>query len=276
MNTSVTHPLIAVFTDLDGSLLDHADYSFDAARPALARMREQGIPLVFATSKTRAEVEALHEQMGLHEPFIVENGAALFFPDDYRELRIDAGFRQPPYTVVQLGASYGKIRRFVYATRGQVVIRGFGDMSVAEVADVTGLPVAQAALARRREFTEPFLPQPGTDMDAFGKLAAAHGLQITRGGRFHHLIGIRQDKGAAVRIAAGIFSKNAGAPVTTIGLGDSANDLPMLACVDIPVVIPRPDGSLLNIDRPGVRTAPAPGSAGWAAALLPILKEFQR
>lgn len=272
MKTPHPFPNIAVFTDLDGSLLDHADYAFDAARPALTRIRDRGIPLVFTTSKTRAEVEHLQRQMGLSEPFIVENGAAVFFPDPYRALRVDVGFRQAPYTLIQLGASYGKIRRFIYATRDQFRIRGFGDMSAPEIAELTGLSPVQAGLARQREFTEPFLPEPDTDIAALEKIAAARGLQITRGGRFHHLIGIRQDKGTAVRIAAGIFSKNAGAPVITIGIGDSANDLSLLASVDIPVVIPRPDGAVLDIGRPEVRTASVPGSAGWNAVMLDLLE----
>lgn len=274
MNTDHRFPRIAVFTDLDGSLLDHADYSFEAARPALARICERGIPLIFATSKTRVEVEQIQHRMGLREPFIAENGAALFFPDDYRSLRIDAGFRQPPYTVIQLGATYAEIRRFIYATRHQFRIRGLGDMSVAEVAELTRLSASQAALARQREFTEPFVPEPQTDLVAFEKLAAAHGLQVTQGGRFYHLIGIRQDKGAAVQIAAGVLSKNAGARITTIGIGDSANDLSMLAWVDIPLVIPRLNGTPLSIGRTEVRIAPAPGSEGWNAAVLEILEEL--
>ena len=274
MNSPRTFPHIAVFTDLDGSLLDHANYSYAAARPALARISREGIPLVFTTSKTRAEVEHLQRQMGLREPFIVENGAALFFPDDDRLLRIDIGFRHAPYTVIQLGTTYAKIRRFNNATRDQFRIRGFGDMSVREIAELTGLSPAQANLAQQREFTEPFLPAPDTDIAALEKMAAARGLQITRGGRFHHLIGRRQDKGAAVKIAAGIYSKNAGAPITTIGIGDSANDRSLLASVDIPVVIPRPDGTLLDIGRSEAYTAPAPGSTGWNAAVLDILEEL--
>ena len=220
LNASSKFPRVVVFTDLDASLLDHADYSFQDALPALDLIRARNVPLVFTTSKTRAEVERLQAVMRIREPFIVENGAALFFPDNYRQLRIDSGFRQPPYTVIQLGASYAEIRRFVYACRDQFRIRGFGDMGLAQVAELTGLAPDQARLAKRREFTEPFLPEKGTDIAAFEKIAAARGFSITRGGRFYHLIGIRQDKGAAVRLAAGVFSKNAEAPVTTIGIGD--------------------------------------------------------
>lgn len=275
MARSNTPARVVVFTDLDGSLLDHADYSFQRARPALALLRRRGIPVVFTTSKTRAEAEHLQARMGLRDPFIVENGAALFFPDGGGPLRIDSGFRQPPYTVIQLGASYGEIRRFVYSFREQFPIRGFGDMSLAQVVGLTGLAPDQAALAKQREFTEPFLPEDGTDMAAFEKTAAARGLKITRGGRFCHLIGIRQDKGAAVRVAAEIFSKNAGASVTTVGIGDGFNDIPMLQSVDIPAVIPRPDGTCLDLDLPGRRTAPHPGSAGWNAVVVGILETLK-
>ncbi|MFO7707689.1 MAG: HAD-IIB family hydrolase [Desulfobacterales bacterium] len=274
MNASSEFPRVVVFTDLDASLLDHTDYSFQKALPALDLIRRRNIPLVFATSKTRAEVERLQRIMGIREPFIVENGAALFFPDDYRRLRIDSGFRQPPYTVIQLGASYAEIRRFVYSFRDQFRIRGFGDMSLAQMAELTGLAPDQARLARQREFTEPFLPEKGTDIVAFEKIAAARGFSITRGGRFYHLIGIRQDKGAAVRLAAGVFSKNAGAPVATIGIGDSTNDISMLQCVTIPVVIPRTDGTHLELDLPGLRKAARPGSAGWNEAVVELLEQL--
>ncbi len=266
---------MVVFTDLDASLLDHADYSFQNALPALNLIRERKIPLVFATSKTRAEVERLQEVMGIREPFIVENGAALFFPDDYRDLRIDSGFRQPPYTVIQLGASYGEIRRFVYSCRDQFRIRGFGDISLSQMAELTGLAPDQAVLAKQREFTEPFLPGRDTDIAALEKIAAARGFKITRGGRFYHLIGIRQDKGSAVKLAAGIFSKNANAPVTTIGIGDSANDISMLESVTIPVIIPRTDGLCLDLDLPGLRKAPHPGSAGWNEVVVGLLKQLR-
>jgi len=71
---------ILVFTDLDGSLLNHDDYSFEEARPALDRLRKAKIPLIFVTSKTCREVEPLQNRLGLREPFIVENGGGIFVP----------------------------------------------------------------------------------------------------------------------------------------------------------------------------------------------------
>ena len=39
-------PFAVIVSDLDGTLLNSGDYSFDEARPALAILRERGIPVV--------------------------------------------------------------------------------------------------------------------------------------------------------------------------------------------------------------------------------------
>ena len=65
---------LVIFSDLDGSLLNHSDYSYSEARPALERVIRNQVPLIFVTSKTRPEVEVLHREMQIEEPFVVENG----------------------------------------------------------------------------------------------------------------------------------------------------------------------------------------------------------
>ena len=69
-----------MFSDLDGSLLDHYSYSFDAALPAVNALEELDIPLILVSSKTRAEILAVREQLANRHPFIVENGADVFVP----------------------------------------------------------------------------------------------------------------------------------------------------------------------------------------------------
>ena len=44
-----------IFTDLDGSMLDAETYSFQAARPALQKLKKKQVPIILCTSKTRAE-----------------------------------------------------------------------------------------------------------------------------------------------------------------------------------------------------------------------------
>jgi len=262
---------LAVFTDLDGTLLDHDSYSFEDARPALERIRERRIPLVFTTSKTRPEVERLQAVIGIREPFIVENGAAIFFPDDYRGWRIEEGFHQPPYRVIRLGADYAEVRRFVGKVKRRFSIHGFGDLSVEDIARLTGLPTRLAAEARQREFTEPFVIDDDTRVPDLERMAEAAGLQVTRGGRFHHLMGPGQDKGLAVRGAASVLRRNLHQRLVTVGLGDSTNDRPMLESVDIPILIPRMDGSYEDLDLPNIRRAVRPGGRGWNDMVLGVL-----
>ena len=262
-----------IFTDLDGSLLDHEDYSFAAATQSLDRIKRSGIPLIMTTSKTRREVELLQREIGIREPFIVENGGGIFFPPGYRGLPIEHGGPRDGYTVVTLGTTYPRVRAFLERARVRFDLRGFGDMEVAEIAARTGLSAERAALAKEREFTEPFLMERPEEIEALSAFATADGFKVTRGGRFFHLTGGEQDKGKAVRTAYEIISRGSGALPTSIGIGDSENDLAMLAAVDIPVLIPRPGKGPLDMNLPGLIRAVRTGAGGWNDAVLRILDE---
>lgn len=267
---------IVIFTDLDGSLLNHDDYSFEEARSSLARIKRIGLPLIFTTSKTRTEVELLQEEMKIGEPFIVENGAAIYFPLGYRGWDKKIGTVMPPYHLIQLGKPYFEIRRFLERVRIPFGIRGFGDLTVREIAELAGMPEEKAKLAKEREFTEPFLIDKDGEIDRLQDLALKEDIKITKGGRFYHCIGAHQDKGEAVKITKHIFRQCTEGDVVFIGIGDSANDLPMLENVDIPVLIPHPDGSYEKTDLAKLKRAVNPGSKGWNEAVERILDDFER
>lgn len=267
---------LVVFTDLDGSLLDHETYSFQASRPVLETIEKRQIPLIFATSKTRPEVEQLQLDMGIAEPFIVENGAAVYFPDGYGGFKIHKGYRRSPYTVIRLGAEFCEIRKFVESVKERFKIRGFGDMSPEEIGSLAGLTIAQAVMAKRREFTEPFIMEDISAIPALENEAKARGFKITRGGRFFHFIGEGQDKGRAVKIVIQIISESINDKVISIGIGDSANDISMLRSVDIPVLIPHPDGSFENLEMKNMLRAAQPGSKGWNLIVMDIISRIYK
>ncbi len=262
---------IIIFTDLDGSLLDHDGYSYVGALPALEIIREQAIPLVFVTSKTRVEVERLHEEMGIQEPFIAENGGGIFFPRGYGGFRIPTAIEQGPFALILLGRPYAEIRRFLESVKEHYGLRGSGDMSLEEIVSITGLTTEKTRLAKEREFTEPFLMADQETLDTLREEARAAGLKITRGGRFFHLIGIEQDKGKAVKHALKIFQDNFGKELLSVGIGDRPNDFPMLSAVDIPVLMPHPDGRYEDFTLPKLLKAACPGSRGWNEAVTGIL-----
>ena len=267
-----------VVTDLDGTLLDEDTYDFAPARPALAALAHRGIPLVLCSSKTRAEMEPLATKLGLATPLVVENGGALVFPADTLPTPPPGAWRDGDRVVVPLGVARADLVAALpeVAAEAGVTVRGFATMSADEVAVLTGLGPASAERALRREWDEPFFvegdePTPPERLERLAEAARKRGLQITRGGRLHHLTG-PVDKGEALRALLHLLPL---APLgQTVGLGDSANDLSMLQAVDRPVVMPGKEGEVepaLAGALPGGERGPAPGPAGWAAAVLAVL-----
>ena len=265
---------VVIFTDLDASLLDHFGYGFSGAAPALRQIKARRIPLIAVTSKCRGEVDAIRTQLGINDPFIVENGAALFLPKGYRELTLEGAVEQENEMVVRWGVPYQKIRFALAEAQKHFPVRGFGDMAVTEIAELTGLPLEKAAMARQRDFSEPFVLEVPSLLGEMETWAAGLDLRIVRGGRFFHLIGAGQDKGRAVRYLTDAFRKTLNEPLVTIGIGDSPNDEPMLAAVDVRVLIPHDDGTVIDMQLPGLIIGSAPGSRGWNEVVLHILNRI--
>src|SRR4029079_3591646 len=144
---------LIVFTDLDGSLLDGTTYSYKAATPALTALRELGIPLVLVSSKTRAEMEPLRRRLAHSDPFIVENGVAVFIPHGLFDFPLERMRTRSPYQVIELGLPYHMLREVLKQIEDAVEtpLQGFGDLSVESIMQVTGLPYADALLATKRE-----------------------------------------------------------------------------------------------------------------------------
>ncbi|HEX9019665.1 MAG TPA: HAD-IIB family hydrolase [Nitrospirota bacterium] len=259
-----------IFTDLDGSLLHPATYSFNEALPALKLIREGNIPLVLCSSKTRAEIEVYRQRLENTDPFIVENGGAIFVPRGYFAFLKDNALHDG-YSVFVFGMPYEEIRKEFVRLRESlhIPVKGFGDMAVDEIAALTGLPHEEAALARKREFGEPFIFEQGVD-GRFLKAAETRGLHWTQG-RFHCLMG-KHDKGKAVRRLSEWYQRKHG-KLITIGIGDGFNDLPLLKEVDHPVLIRKEDGNYdPRIDIPGLIKADGIGPRGWNESILELLQ----
>jgi mannosyl-3-phosphoglycerate phosphatase len=260
-----------VFTDLDGTLIDSKSYSFVAAQPALERLRQLEIPLVFVTSKTRSEVEMWRNRLRNAHPFIVENGGAIFVPSHYFSFPLHFFERRSPYEVLQLGDSYESLVAVlgIASQQTQCRIREFYDMTAEEVSACCELPLDQAVLAKQREFDEPFeILEHGGKEDLL-KAIELSGKQWTQGGRFFHITGAN-DKARAVRLLCELY-RTAYSDIITIGLGDGVNDLPFLSIMDIPVLITSPGFGLSRSRFPHANANPELGPAGWNQAILELV-----
>jgi mannosyl-3-phosphoglycerate phosphatase len=265
---------LLIVTDLDGCLLDDETQSFEAARPALAALAEARCPLVLCSAKTRAEMTLITREIGLTDPFIVENGGALVFPAGSFEGELPGAQERDGCRVLPFGPerqdlidALGEI-----AAEAGVRVRGFAAMTGPELEQFTGLAGETALLALRREHDEPFLLEDESRLEAFAQAASRRGLKVSHGGRFYHLTG-RSDKGVALQMLMALYQR-AGRHFSSAGLGDAATDLPLLRAVDRPILVPRRDGSvdpILASSLPTAECAPGPGPAGWNAAVMTLL-----
>lgn len=263
--------MVVVFTDLDGTLLDHRSYDFTAARPALERLRRLRVPLIYCTSKTRAETEYWRATTANLDPFVTENGGAVYIPQGYFPFQVPGGVERDGYQVVELGRPYPALVAALAQAEvaSGCTVRPFHRIKAEEIAALSGLTLEQAELAKRREFDEPFeilAPERGS---ALLKEIEGLGFRWTRGGRFHHITG-GNDKAAAVRFLIQLFQK-LDPHVRTIALGDSLNDAGMLSAVDEPVIMPSPHAAWLLELMSRARLAPDAGPKGWAQAISEMI-----
>ena len=264
-----------IFTDLDGTLLDHQTYSFEAAIPAISVIKEKDIPLIICTSKTRAEIEKVRSELANTDPFTSENGGAVFIPKNYFSRSFSFTKEDYDYFIIELGTPYSEIRAVLNQIKEQTSgeVKGFGDLSLQEVSDLCGFSLQQASLAMNREYDEPFILDDETALYDMREMASRSNLHITKGGRFYHLMG-NNDKGKAVRLLKNIYRKESEL-LKTVAVGDSQNDLSMLREVDYPVLVQRTDGHhdpSVHLDN--LSYAEGIGPAGWCEAILKILNKL--
>jgi mannosyl-3-phosphoglycerate phosphatase len=266
---------VLVFTDLDGTLVDAVDFSWDPARPGLRALTQRHIPLIFTSSKTRPELESWRQRLGNTDPFISENGGALWLPSKWtpmpqRATAVGGGLHR-----VETGVPLAQLRvalREISAELG-VRLRGFGDLSRDEVAEHAGLGGVALDHALAREYDEPFIPErplTGGEKARIAQLARARWLSITRGGRFYHLTGPTSKARAAQ-----VLIEAMPAPVTIIALGDAPNDIEILQLAHHPIVVARPDRTHaedLKRALPGALFTRGIGPSGFTEGILKVLE----
>jgi len=267
-------PQLLVFTDLDGTLLDHDSYAWQPAEGVLQRLADLDIPLILNSSKTAREILDLRRALANRHPYIVENGGAVCLPDGYFTSR--TGMAEPePAAVQYFGRRYPGILQILRTLRREkkYPFEGFADFGIEGIMRTTGLDRRGAERASERLCTEPILWQgSGPELDSFRRDLAETGLQLVKGGRFMHVMG-NSDKGWAMLWLSDCYRQAApDRELLTVALGDGPNDLPMLKAADIAVVIRPKHGSHLQLDEHrDVYYPAAPGPAGWQAAVEQIL-----
>ncbi len=259
-----------VVTDLDGTLLNHDSYTFDAAKNAITLLQKINIPVILNTSKTYAETVAILHTLGINDPFIVENGSCIYLPKTRFDKPPGATSRED-YWALLIGVEKNRIDAILQniKTAEQNYLR-LSLCSVEQAVALTGLSKEQAAQAIAREFSEPLIWQADeTALNEFQQQLKLNALTTLQGGRFLHVIG-NCDKGEATARLIRCYKGN----VKTIVLGDSANDAAMLALADISVIVNSPSNhQLRKLVSPDIQTE-AVAPEGWQEAINQVLMQI--
>jgi mannosyl-3-phosphoglycerate phosphatase len=266
--------MILIFTDLDGTLLNQNDYRYDDALPLIRKLQGAKIPIIPVTSKTKAEVEVLCQEIGLNDPFITENGSAVFFPKNEKRFILPENL-QGDYYYHMFGFDYQQARKILQHMSATLKTNlvGFGDLSVTEICQLTSLSLTEAKLAKTRDFTEPFLTPKDIAADLLEETASLYQCKIVVGDRFSHLISHNSGKGNAVKWLLNNY-KFVHEQTLTIGLGNSPNDLSLLENVHIPIIIPGLKGVHSGLQNRDWLVATTSGCLGWNLVLTEVIHKL--
>jgi mannosyl-3-phosphoglycerate phosphatase len=259
-----------IFTDIDGTILDNTG-EYGETPELISSLIKNSIPVILCSAKTLAEQNRVRKQIGLTDPFIVENGGAIVIEKEYFDLsQIMKDYpvkeRDGNY-IIELGKPATKIREILNDIRKNfnISFRGVADMSIQELSNIAKLSTESAKEMARREYGETILQIERKDLDRLTRIARERNLNLIHGGRFFDVT-MGNDKGKAVEILVDLFKKKYDYNVTFFGVGDSENDASMLERMDHPLLVQKYDGSWSNIRVNRIIKVPGIGPKGWALA----------
>jgi len=231
-------------------------------------LSEMAIPVIPCTSKTASEVRYFRNENGLSDPFIVENGAAIY----------GTGLNKTSEWELILGKSYKELR-FILNKISKAVkynLIPLNDLSKNQIFKLTGLSDLGINRALDRQWSVPFLNPPDYIFENVKLICDSFNVHVFKGNRMSHLLSSESHKGQAVNKLKGHLQNP---DVKVIALGDSQNDLPLLEYADISIVIPGKNGPNKylqdGIDKGSFRLANAPHAKGWSNSVEDVINSFK-
>jgi mannosyl-3-phosphoglycerate phosphatase len=271
-----------VFSDIDGTLIDIFTGQFNTTVKFVDQLREYGIPLVLCSSKTEAEQIELRRMANVSDPFIVENGGAVFIPLGYFENMSNyeskySVIETDNFQIIELGKPASQIKSALQKIRAssQFKFKSLSDLSIDEISIVTKMSTDAVSRMIQRKYGETIVEIKNDDLPGFVTKVQDFGLKVIFGGRFFDITG-GNDKGTAVKILVDLYRRKYGGDVVFFGIGDSKNDESMLKFVDFPMLVQRPDGTWYDMKVDGLNKLNGIGPDGWILGFNEIINYLKK
>jgi mannosyl-3-phosphoglycerate phosphatase family protein len=264
---------IVLFTDLDGTLIDHHTYSPSVAQRVLKKLVQKDVPVVFCSSKTFAEQLYLQKKLGLNHPFIIENGSAIAIPKGYfpglTENTVEVSAHHELIVLAKKNVSHIENALTHINKYFKSNLFGYAQIDDQLISSITGLKGNAVKRAKNRLFTESLLS--GYPSWEALKMLDSFGLRALQGGRFYTVQDKIVDKGKAVKYVADLFQFYWQESPLTIGIGDSPNDESFLKMVDQPYLVQKHDRTWADIKADKIKRINAVGPNGFIELITHLL-----
>ena len=255
-----------VVSDVDGTLMDHS-YDLTPAKETIKTLQKLSIPVILCTSKTASEVKVIRKELNLTDPYIVENGAAVY-GESLEKVNGE----------IILGKRYEYLEEILNFISKEIDYKliPLNSLTDKEATKLTGLKGNSLNLMRDRHWSMPFLNPPTFLEEKITICCKKFKVDIFKGNRMSHLLSINSNKGKAIN-ALKQYSNIQN--VKIIGLGDSPNDLPLLLNSDIRIVIPGIDGPnsalIEQLNKYEFILASEPNGNGWKNEINKLINKLE-
>ena len=259
-----------IITDLDGSLLNHSNFSFKQIHPDILSLLDAGIQIIPASSKTKLEMEIFCLELERQLPFIYENGAGF---ENIQSIVSDVS--QWPSIISKFSIDVSKIWAIWCEHIPEELKRlclFAHEMNMRQKIELFGLSGQKLENALNREYSLCFKFLGNRfQLQRLKYLLNKNHLITHEGGRLMTLSG-KHDKADYCSFISSELSEK-GFETFLVGVGDSENDIKMLEKCDIACIIPRPHKNLLSLSIPHERTIISGNIAplGWLEAVRKAL-----
>ena len=272
-----------IFSDIDNTLLQsyiikegkiyHIE-EYGEIKEIVQKLRKNNIPLVLCSSKTRFEQEKIRKYLEINDPYVVENGGAIFIPENYFPIDLEEfGLsinRNNENLVIELGKSYNRIIETLQEIREifHIEFIAVHDLSLPELAQKVGISIEDARLMASREYSETILEININKLDKLKKILNDRGLRILQGTRYNTVSSLH-DKGSAISILKKLYSiKYENEKIESIGIGDAFNDISMFENVDKPFLVRNIQNSYAPMKINNLIRVNGIGQTGWKEIIL--------
>ena len=263
---------IFIFTDLDGSLLNHNNFEFKEIKDFILNCIKNGIKIIPNTSKTKSEIQVFLDQLGQNLPFVVENGAAIHNLDlvhpKFKFINNSLVFSRSVFEIQEL---FEKSIPIEFQMRCLFL----KDMSSLEQMKILGLNKKYLPFALNRDFSMPLVFNGSKVLvNEFNGFLKKIGMKLHEGGRIYNICD-DCSKGKAMTTLIEKLKNEFNFNSHTIVVGDSPNDISMLNVSDQPCIIPLPNKkNLYHLKDQKIIRATQSAPQGWEEVVRASLKKI--